>query len=293
VRIIYTDEAGISTPEKVSVVAALIVNPDAHWFPIMRRIREVWDQHIPTEYRHGNRHKFHGDFTFHAKEVVDQSRYPNWDEDSRRALMESMMAIPREFEIPVSLSAVKRGAFDWSGWPTENKKSMTPAKSDHMMAFAGCIAEANEFIKSEMPNELALIIADDNGEMREILRTALNRLQGQPLAVDVAAAKGEGRDLGAKTKLLGADRIIDEVCFLQMRNAPFLQIVDACAFGFRRWLAAQSHGDEYLRAISGASAPAFPDDWRQFFSTIDHKSVIELARPNRVIVVGGRKPEVL
>jgi hypothetical protein len=285
VRIIYTDEAGISNPEPVSVVVALIVNPDVHWFPVMRRLRQIWDQHIPSEYRRGNKHTLHDDFTFHAKEVLDRSKYPKWPEEGRRTLLKSMMAIPSEFEIPVVLSAVKRGAFDWSGWPKE-KKHMTPAKSDHMSAFTGCIGEANEFVRAEYPNELALIIADDNGEMREILRAALNSLQGRPLPADIMVPRGEDREPGSKTKVLRADRVIDEVCFLAPRNAPFLQIVDACAFGFRRWLAGQSHGEDYLRAISGgAGAPPFPDDWKMFFSTIDHKRVIATSPPNRVIVI--------
>ena len=63
-RIIYTDEAGTTAPEPVSVVAALIVNPDVHWFPVTRRVRELWDHHIPSEYRHENPHTLHKDFRF-------------------------------------------------------------------------------------------------------------------------------------------------------------------------------------------------------------------------------------
>jgi hypothetical protein len=55
-RLIYTDEAATTAGEPVSVVAAFIVNPDVHWFPVMRRLRGIWDQHIPSEYRRQNRH---------------------------------------------------------------------------------------------------------------------------------------------------------------------------------------------------------------------------------------------
>jgi hypothetical protein len=74
-RHIYIDEAGTSAPEPVSVVAALIVNPDFHCYPIMRRVRELWDQHIPNEYRHDNQRTLHGDFKFHAKRVSDEAKY--------------------------------------------------------------------------------------------------------------------------------------------------------------------------------------------------------------------------
>jgi len=220
VRNIYTDEAGTSAPEPVSVVAALVVNQDLHWFPVIRHGGDLGSVHpkqlsAPEQTR----------VAFHAKHVSDGTKYPGWAEESRRSLLRSMMAIPGEFEIPVSFAAVKRGAFDWSGWPEKHKRQMTPAKSDHMSAFTACIGTANNFIKSEYKDELAQIIADDNGEMREILRTALNDLQGRPFPVDVQESVGDNRELKTRTEILRADRIIDEVCFLTPRNAPFLQLL--------------------------------------------------------------------
>jgi hypothetical protein len=148
-----------SGPIFVSVVAGLIVNPDIHWFPVMRRVRELWDDHIPSEYRHDNQHTLHKDFTFHAKRVSDGTKYPRWKEESRLALLQAMMAVPGEFDIPITFAAVRRGAFDWSGWPEHRKKQMTPAKSDHMCAFMGWIGEANKFVRTESENELAQVIS--------------------------------------------------------------------------------------------------------------------------------------
>jgi hypothetical protein len=284
-RNIYIDEAGTSAPEPVSVVAALIVNPDVHWYPVMRRVRELWDHYIPSEYRRDNQHKLHKDFTFHAKRVSDASNYPRWNEESRRTLLQAMMAIPGEFEIPITFGAVKRGAFDWSGWPEHRKKQMTPAKSDHMSAFMGCIGEANKFIRTEYPNELAQVISDHHSEMPQILRTTLNDVQARPFPMETHVPR-EGREPEIRTELLGADRVIDEVYFLEHRNAPFLQIVDAVAFGLRRYLARQSSGEDYLHAISDARALEMPDDWGMFFGTISSpdKRIIT-PPPNRIIVI--------
>ncbi len=69
------------------------------------------------------------------------------------------MAVPGEFDIPITFAAVRRGAFDWSGWPEHRKKQMTPAKSDHMCAFMGWIGEANKFVRTESENELAQVIS--------------------------------------------------------------------------------------------------------------------------------------
>ena len=290
-RNIYTDEAGISAPEPVSVVAALIVSPDVHWFPVMRRLREIWDQHVPSEYRHENKPGLHNHFIFHAKHVSDGKKYPRWPEGSRRALLQAMMAIPSEFEIPISFAGVRRGAVDWSRWPKDLKKQMTAAKSDHMSAFAACIGKANNFARTEYQNELAQVIADDNGEMREILRIALNRLQGYPFPVEITERRDDRER--TRTEILRADRIIDEVCFLTPRNAPFLQIVDACAFGLRRYFAGLPQGDDYLHAISGArTATAGPADWSMLLCVLDQKKLIATPPPNRVILVQSAAPEL-
>jgi hypothetical protein len=292
-RLIYADEAGTTTPEPVSVVAALIVNPDAHWFPVIRRIRELWDHHIPNEYRHDNQHTLHKDFTFHAKRVSDASKYPRWNEESRRALLQGMMAIPEEFDIPITFAAVKRGALDWSGWPERRKKQMTPAKSDHMVAFLGCIGEANKFVRTDYPDELAQVICDHHSEMPEILRTTLNDMQARPFPMETAVPR-EGREPEVRTELLGADRIIDEVYFLERRNAPFLQVVDAVAFGLRRCFAGQSAGENYFKSISGGANPLdLPDGWSMFFATISPKDkLIITPPPNRVIVIQHARPVV-
>lgn len=291
-RNIYIDEAGTSTPEPVSVVAALVVNPDVHWFPVMRRVQGLWDHHIPSEYRHDNQHALHKDFTFHAKRVSDASKYPRWKEESRRALLGAMMAIPGEFDIPITFGAVKRGALDWSGWPEHRKKQITPTKSDHMSAFMGCIGEANKLVRTEYPNELAQVISDHHSEMPAILRTTLNDMQARPFPVETQAPR-EGRDPEIRTAFLGADRIIDELYFLEHRNAPFLQIVDAVAFGLRRYLARQSSGDDYLFSISGAGLLEMPDDWNMFFGSISSKDKLILTPPpHRVIVIQHAKPVV-
>lgn len=274
-RIIYTDEAGITAPEPVSVVASLIVNPDIHWFPVTARLHQIWDENIPGEYRHQNQHVLHNDFTFHAKRVSDGTKYPHWREESRRALLKSMMAIPAEFEIPITFAAIKRGACDWSSWPEKEKKRMTAAKSDHMVAFATCVATANDLIRTTYKDELAQVVADDNVEMREILRIALNSLQARALPIEFEVQRGEWAP-GVGPELSRADRIIDEVYYLERRNAPFLQIVDACAFGLRRYLSGQSLGEEYLHAISSGKALKLPDGWTMFFCAIHDRGRIIL-----------------
>lgn len=130
------------------------------------------------------------------------------------------------------------------------------------------------------------MISDHHSEMPEILRKALNGLHGQPFPIEYEKPR-EGRAADKKTVYLRADRIIDEVYFLERRNAPFLQIVDAVAFGLRRCFSSQSDGDSYLAAIAGgAGMPDFPSDWSMASCVIDNKRIIATPAANLVFVVG-------
>jgi hypothetical protein len=128
--------------------------------------------------------------------------------------------------------------------------------------------------------------------MPEILRTTLNDLQARPFPVETTGPR-EGRDPEVRMKHLRADRIIDEVYFLERRNAPFLRIVDAVAFRLRRYLAHQSSGEDYLFSISGSRALDMPNDGNMFFGKISPKDKLIVAPPpNRVIVILHATPEV-
>jgi hypothetical protein len=265
-RNIYTDEAGTSAIEPMTVVAAILVNPDTHWFPVLRRIRQIWDDQIPKQYRKG--------FVFHAKLLSHGREYPNWYEEARRSFMRSIMKLPWEFHIPIAVGGVKRGAFDWSGWPNKDKRTMTPAKSDHMMAFMCCMAQADKFVRENYGHELAQVIAEQNREMGPILRRTVNLLHAKPFPIEHASSPRSGSTTVVEKEDYRVERIIDEVLFLERDNAPFLQIVDACAFGIRRYLASQTHGEDYLHTISGERTINTVPGWSMFSGVIHHEKVL-------------------
>jgi hypothetical protein len=53
---------------------------------------------------------------------------------------------------------------------------------------------------------------------------------------------------------------------MERDNAPFLQIADACAYGFRRFLASKEYGQEYLDALLGAKDSKLPmrENWSSY-----------------------------
>ena len=168
---------------------------------------------------------------------------------------------------------------------------MTPVKSDHMMAFLACVGEANALIRTEYRDELAQVISDHHAEMPGILRQTLNNMQARPFPLGLELPR-EDRNPVTRTVLLGADRIIDEVHFLENRNAPFLQMRRS-SFRSRRYFARQSSGEDYLLcAISGIGTVKTPDDWNMSLGVISQKEKLIIAPPpNRVILIGRQTPE--
>lgn len=247
----------------MTVVAAVIVNPDTHWFRVLRRVRQIWDDKIPKQHRK--------DFVFHAKLLSDGRKYPDWYEKERRGFMESIMKLPWEFHLPVAVGVVKRGAFDWSGWSDKDERAMTPAKSDHMIAFMACMAQAAKFIRTNCAGELAQVIAEENREMRSILRKTVNLLHAKPFPMEYVSSVRPDRTPVVAREDYRVKRIIDAVCFLERGSAPLLQIADACAFGIRRYLAKQSYGEDYLQAVSGERGLITIPGWTMFSAIIHHE----------------------
>jgi hypothetical protein len=94
VRFIYTDEAGTSASEPVTIVVALIVHADLQWAPAVARINAVLDT-VPEKYR--------GDFVFHAKTVRGDQKYrPDWSKEARVTFLSEMMAVARASGVAIA-----------------------------------------------------------------------------------------------------------------------------------------------------------------------------------------------
>jgi Protein of unknown function (DUF3800) len=271
-RNIYVDESGINAEDPATIVVGLIVEPDRDWFPVLRRMRQLWDEHVPRQHREG--------FWFHAMQVSNGRKWSNWPEPKRRALLESIMRMPWEFEIPVSVGVVKRGN-KWEGWPPDMRKKMTPKNSDHMMAFVLCVAQADEYVREHFEGEVAQVIAADSGEMRQVLKMAGNRLlnpEPLPLAMETYGPKGSTGRIEQVPQT--TRRVIDDIHCLEPSNAPFLQLADACAFGLRRAFSNYKDGRDYLRIIAQAdTAPTFPSDTSALRFLIENAHQIKVPPP--------------
>jgi Protein of unknown function (DUF3800) len=232
VRNIYSDEAGVSAPEPVSVVIALIVHMDKQWRPVADEVARLARQHVPSEFLDG--------FAFHTKVLLKEKKYPGWDMSRRKILIEEMMGIPQKFHIPLSYSAVKRGTAA-KAFPRDDLK---PFEIDHLYAFILSMSLADKYLRQYCGDEMSQIIAEDHPTMKRTLKRHLNIVRTSPLVLQTTIQRPNQERGSPRVESNRVERLTDEVLFMAREGSPLLQVADACAWGMRRYF---SHNDEYRK----------------------------------------------
>ncbi|QQV78611.1 DUF3800 domain-containing protein [Sphingomonas aliaeris] len=238
---IYTDEAGTSRPEPVCVVAAVLIQADRHWQKAASMLEEVLDLMVPEKLRPG--------FIFHAKTVLNGYREFDavWPKDERVGLIGMVASIPQALKTAIVIGKVRRDS------PVPQQFSSKPEDYHHLLAFHLCMARANKYIKDHgQIDEIATIVAEDipkkKNLLREIIKVSLNEIDINEHNVIVTKKdRIAGRILQTNATVI--DRVIDTIHFCEKNQAPLLQIADACAYSFRRYLAQQSDGDLLVHSI--------------------------------------------
>jgi hypothetical protein len=142
-------------------------------------------------------------------------------------------------------------------------------QAQHGIAFQECISRADSFInKYAKPNEVATVISEDVPESKSLLRHLARFLVKTGYAVpreDVRVLHvGEPLEDAEDFRVRKVSRIRMPIHFVEKQDEPLLQIADACAFAFRRFLAQQDHGTDFVRAVIGRPSRVedFPiDEW--------------------------------
>lgn len=249
VRNIYIDEAGTSAREKVSVVVGIIIQPDAHWLALNSALLELLS-FVPPQHQEN--------FVFHAKSIWgDKKLRGGWSMDQRLELLHNVMALPHKYGAGVVMGMVRRSA-EIPPIPLKrfDGNSIDAAKLHHVTAFEMCVTKADEYIRDYCePGELGTIIAEDAPEMRSLIRSAVDFRKKNPVKMPLWMLKSPRDGMVHSTRfgerVFEITRIIEQVNFVPKESSPIVQIADACAFGFRRFLADQSHGHSFVRSIVG------------------------------------------
>jgi len=252
--IIYTDEAGTSANEAVTVVAGFIVE-ERDIKSTIQYVEDLFDGYVPARYR--------PNFEFHAYKVWgDPDLRDGWDVECRADFIAAMASVPRLCESALTITKVRRDS-------SVPKDSLFLSRADfqHLMAFNALIMRADKYVRDWGPQDsLAIVVAEDLPGKRELLRRGFKAAKtgSTDLALDerhlrlTAEEKASGRIL--QTNAGKAERVVDTVHFATRDLAVLLQVADACAFVFRRYLNAQSQGSEWIKATLGQELVW--DDWQ-------------------------------
>lgn len=226
-RLIYIDEAGTSRHEPVSVVTGIILDADSRWDLVAAAIDEIRREFVPVSEQPG--------YVFHATDLFGGGKkFEGWSDHARWKALERIVEIPQALKLAVAIGYTRRSKdVSLRGW----KKQL---EVEHLHAFALCLVGAAEFMQKRAPGETAVVVAEDNQEMRSRLRNLPAKLR------DSATPKSLSRGMSF-------DSIKDVVHFCSKQGAPILQIADACAFTFRRHVASLKHGDHFFKKLTGVS----------------------------------------
>jgi hypothetical protein len=247
VRLIYLDESGISASESVAVVAGIIVNDDRQWKIVEKRIHELIRDYAPGE--PGPNFAFHATDIFSGRKLYKRPAYPL---EKAIELLKALVSIPREFELPIAVSALQK-SFEDRETPAARRTSEGVI---HGMAFSLCALMAERYIRERVePSELGRMVAENNTTTRDHLKQMHEMLRGQFRTTN----KRDVFDLfaGATENSLPLTRIISSVLFAEKGDEPMLQLADAVAFFIHRFYEGRTDVDQFMTAmIGGPTRPA-------------------------------------
>lgn len=249
VRYVFVDEAGTSAKEPLSVVVGIIAHADKQCIPAEHAVNKVLDL-IPHQKRDECP-------VFHATQLWgDPKLREDWPLSERKHLLCSMMAIPSELNLAIAMGVCRRT----TELPVEMlaRRGITLDQAHHGIAFQECIARADSWInKYARPNEVATVLSEDVPRTKTLLKHLARYLLEPGYSIpkeDVRLANfGDGAPLATVDEFRNRkiSRIRLPIHFVEKQEEPLLQIADACAFGMRRFLNGQSHGQDFANAIIG------------------------------------------
>jgi hypothetical protein len=245
VRIIYVDEAGISSHEPITVVVGVIVHGDTQWIAAAHAIREALLRWVPTQ--------LYDEFVFHAKDLVSKKYRGVWEFEKRLALLHQMMAIPREMNLPLAVGIGVKAKIpvitsEWMGKLSKDEVA-------HAAAFGCSMAMVGKFLRERGGiREIGMVVAEDLPEMRAALKRTLLFLRLNERRVRLVKGTSESGEPISGDVQFSAREVVDTVHFAAKSEATFLQLADACAFGLRRFASGLPYGDDYGKLIIGPDA---------------------------------------
>jgi hypothetical protein len=184
------------------------------------------EHYIPEEHRE--------DFVFHAYELFSGGgkvfHRDKWPLEKRLAIADELAAIPDNFGLPITFGWVERAKFP-STFSKEGLSANDLAIGAHVTAFMSCAMQVEHWMRHEAPDEVCMLIVEDNDRARKMIRDTQLHHQ-RPEIVKGLDERGKEHFPFIKIK--------EEPSFQRKRKLNPLQVADFCAFVFKRFLMNQN-----------------------------------------------------
>jgi hypothetical protein len=243
VRLVYLDEAGISSPaqDPFLVVAGIILNADQDWHALDVHLKSIMRKRLPEEMRHTG--VFHATDIWHGRRLFGGDQWPM---PKRMEILADLAAIPARFHLSVAHGFVERipaAAFLKGKEP--HLPDTTVANLIHSSAFVFAVEAVDEWMRNNAPNEVAMLIAEDMDKVKGALRMFHDGYRQD----HVDSYFAEISIKGFPENIFKTRNIIDAVHFARKTESPLLQIADTCAFLIKRQLQGRFESKPYVDAF--------------------------------------------
>jgi len=245
VRLVYMDEAGISSPEQEPWVAVsgIIIDADKKLIAVERHLDSIVRRFIPQEH--------HDTFVFHATDVfggngkVFRPDNNRWPLERRLEIADHLAAIPKRFRLPLAFGFANRERLDvrLGARGVSKKKDLTVGA--HAVSFMVCAMQVEMWMRKKTSGETCLLVVEDNDQARKLITETQTTHQS-------AAAYSQiyGADISDEhAEFFPLRRIKHRPLFETKAPSSALQIADFCAYVFKRTLMKDRHYDRFFRPM--------------------------------------------
>jgi hypothetical protein len=215
------DESGTSRQSPFLVVAGVIVHADTQLGPIEDSLRGLIENYVSPQLREG--------FIFHATDLFrgDNDLPPEiQDQAVRHEMLEKLMAIPARHQVQLCYGFIKKEKFRAFN-ATRAADGQRLRIAMHAAAIALCTVAAEDWLRYRAKNEVAMLFAENNDEVRVAARKTQILMRSSEACQKL--------NMAAK-RLLPLQRIKDGINFVTKEESLALQLADCCAWSVRKYL---------------------------------------------------------
>jgi hypothetical protein len=188
---------------------------------------------------------------FHTKDIWHGTRLfhrDQWPRSKRMEILADLAAIPARFHLSVAHGFVQRmPAAALLVQKSPHLPDATAANLIHSSAFMYAAGAVDRWMRCNAPNEVAMLIAEDTGKVKEALRQFHDGYRQDY----VDSYFDQIRIRGYPQNVFETRNIIDAVHFARKNESPLLQIADTCAFLIKRQLQGRLESKPYFDAFEG------------------------------------------